>query len=112
MSESEANGTRSVSDATFADEVLRSEKPVLVDFWAPWCGQCKMLAPVLEDIAAIYADKLIVATVDADANPETAMNLGVLSLPTMVVFRSGKEIKRINGAKGKAALCAELEDFL
>ncbi|WP_431971448.1 thioredoxin [Nocardia sp. bgisy134] len=104
-----SENTVTVTDKSFADEVLLSEKPVLVDFWAAWCGPCKMVAPVLEEIASANADKLTVAKLDVDANPETAREYEILSLPTMMLFRGGKPVKQIVGAKGKAALLRELE---
>ncbi|WP_067704717.1 thioredoxin [Nocardia jejuensis] len=112
MSDAKTSATKTVTDKTFADEVLLSEKPVLVDFWAAWCGPCKMVAPVLEEIAAGNADKITIAKVDADSNPESAKTYGILSLPTMVLFQGGREVKRIVGAKGKAALLRELGDVL
>lgn len=108
MSES----TITVTDATFADDVLLSEKPVLVDFWADWCGPCKMVAPVLEEIAGTHADKLTVAKLDVDANPVTAKDYQILSLPTMMLFAGGKPVKQIVGAKGKAALLRELDGII
>ncbi|WP_040787704.1 thioredoxin [Nocardia paucivorans] len=104
--------TRTVTDANFAEEVLNSKKPVLVDFWADWCGPCKMVAPVLDEIAGTHADKLVVAKLDVDANPVTARDYQVMSLPTMMLFAGGKPVKQIVGAKGKAALLRELEDVL
>lgn len=104
--------TVTVTDASFADDVLLSEKPVLVDFWAAWCGPCKMVAPVLEEIAGTHADKLTIAKIDVDANPETARDYKILSLPTMMLFRGGKPVKQIVGAKGKAALLRELDDVI
>ncbi|MFI9507520.1 thioredoxin [Nocardia sp. NPDC052566] len=104
--------TVTVTDKTFADDVLLNEKPVLVDFWADWCGPCKMVAPVLEEIAGTHADKLVVAKIDVDNNPETARDYKILSLPTMMLFRGGKPVKQIVGAKGKAALLRELDGVI
>src|SRR4030081_1513166 len=105
-----AGNTVIVTDATFADDVLTSDKPVLVDFWATWCGPCKMVAPVLEEIAAERSDQLIIAKLDVDANPETARDVQVVAIPKMIVLKDGEPVKRIVGAKGKAALLRELAD--
>jgi thioredoxin 1 len=111
MTDTESTGaTVDVSDASFAADVLSSEQPVLVDFWATWCGPCKMVAPVLEEIAAEKAGRLTVARLDVDANPETARDFQVISIPTLIVFKDGQPVKRIVGAKGKAALLRELSD--
>src|SRR5690625_378391 len=97
-----------VTDATFAEAVLGAPTPVLVDFWATWCGPCKMVSPVLEEIAAEKAGELTVAKLDVDANPETARTYQVVSIPTLILFADGEPVKRIVGAKGKAALLREL----
>jgi thioredoxin 1 len=107
-----AGATVAVTDDSFAEDVLASDRPVLVDFWATWCGPCKMVAPVLEEIASERADQLVVAKIDVDANPTTARDFQVISIPTMIVFQGGEAVKRIVGAKGKAALLRELEDIL
>ncbi|MEV6334436.1 thioredoxin [Nocardia vinacea] len=107
-----SENTVTVTDASFADDVLLSEKPVLVDFWADWCGPCKMVAPVLEEIAGAHADKLTVAKLDVDANPGVARDYQILSLPTMMLFSGGKPVKQIVGAKGKAALLRELDGII
>jgi thioredoxin 1 len=106
------SATMNVTDDTFADNVLTSSTPVLVDFWATWCGPCKMVAPVLEEIAGEKAGALTVAKLDIDANPATARDFEVMSIPTMILFKDGKPVKRIVGAKGKAALLRELSDVV
>ena len=97
-----------VTDESFSQDVLSSSTPVLVDFWATWCGPCKMVAPVLEEIAAEKAGSLTVAKIDVDENPGTARDFQVVSIPTMILFKNGEPVKRIVGAKGKAALLREL----
>ena len=104
--------TVAVTDDSFAHDVLSSTTPVLVDFWATWCGPCRMVAPVLEEIAAEKAGSLTVAKVDVDANPGTARDFQVVSIPTMIRFKDGKPVTRIVGAKGKAALLREIAEFL
>ena len=101
-----------VSDASFESDVLASNKPVLVDFWATWCGPCKMVAPVLEEIATERAEQLTVAKLDVDANPETARDFQVVSIPTMILFKDGEPQLRIIGAKGKGQLLQELHPYL
>jgi thioredoxin 1 len=106
------NNTVDVTDATFDSDVLKSDKTVVVDFWATWCGPCKMVAPVLDEIAGENKEKLTVAKLDIDANPETARSFNVMSIPTMIVFQDGKPVKQIVGAKPKAALLSDLADYL
>jgi thioredoxin 1 len=104
--------TVEVTDASFESTVLNSDKPVVVDFWATWCGPCKMVAPVLDEIAGENKDKLTVAKLDIDANPATARDYQVMSIPTMIVFKGGKPVKQIVGAKPKAALLSDLADYI
>ncbi|HEY2763186.1 MAG TPA: thioredoxin [Pseudonocardiaceae bacterium] len=104
--------TVTVTDDSFADEVLSSDRPVLVDFWATWCGPCKLVAPVLEEIAAEYAGKITIAKMDVDKNPSTSRDYQIMSIPTLILFFEGKVVKQIVGAKPKAALLADLEDYL
>ena len=104
--------TIAVTDDSFAEEVLANERPVLVDFWATWCSPCRMVAPVLEEIAAEKAGALTVAKIDIDANPDTARDFQVISIPTMILFKGGEPVKRIVGAKSKAALLRELDDAI
>jgi thioredoxin 1 len=104
--------TVEVTDASFESAVLNSDKTVVVDFWATWCGPCKMVAPVLDEIAAEHKDTLTVAKLDIDANPATARDYQVMSIPTMIVFQDGKPVKQIVGAKPKAALLSDLADYL
>ena len=104
--------TVNVTDDSFDADVLKSDKTVLVDFWAAWCGPCKMVAPVLDEIAGENADKITVAKLDIDANPATARDYQVMSIPTMIVFQDGKPVKQIVGARPKAALLSDLADYL
>jgi thioredoxin len=107
-----AGNTVTVTDASFADDVLGSDKLVLVDFWATWCGPCRMVAPVLEEIADEHADKITIAKLDVDANPTVARDYQVLSIPTLILFKGGEPVKQIVGAKPKAALLHDLSDYL
>jgi len=100
-----------VTDATFTDDVLLSEKPVLVDFWAEWCGPCKMISPVLEEIAGTQ-DKIAIVKLNVDENPVTGASERIMSLPTLNVYQGGRVVKQIVGARPKAAILADLAEFL
>ena len=104
--------TKPVTDDTFNAEVLKSDLPVLVDFWAEWCGPCKMVAPVLEEIATENADKIQVVKLNIDENPTIAQKYGIMAIPTMNVFSGGQVVKQIVGAKPKSAMLKELAEFL
>ncbi len=101
-----------VTDNNFQAEVLESEVPVLVDFWAPWCGPCRMVAPVVEEIAQEHGDALKVVKLNIDENQHTAMEFNVMSIPTLIVFRNGQPAKTVVGAYPKRKLVAELEPAL
>ena len=101
-----------LSDATFSEEVNASAEPVLVDFWAEWCGPCMTIAPILEEIATEQAGSLKVAKVNVDDNQSLALQFGVQSIPTMIVFKDGEEVHRIVGARGKPQLLQDLSAYL
>ena len=101
-----------LTDSTFDEEVAGSSEPVLVDFWAEWCGPCKMIAPVLEEIAGEQQGKLRIAKLNVDDNPSAARRYDVMSIPTLIVFKDGQPAKRLVGAKPKGALLEELSEFL
>lgn len=103
---------KTVTDATFTEDVLMSDKPVLVDYWAVWCGPCRLIAPILEEIDAAHSDKLQIAKLNVDENPRTAADYGIVSIPTLNVFKGGRVVKQIIGAKPKAALLRDLAEFI
>ncbi len=101
-----------VSDATFDQEVLQSQTPVLVDYWAEWCGPCKMIAPVLEDVAKSYAGRLTVAKLDIDANPDATAKFGIRGIPTLILFKGGKPAAQKVGALSRSQLTAFVDSNL
>ncbi|HEY7704647.1 MAG TPA: thioredoxin [Acidimicrobiia bacterium] len=105
------SNTVTLSDATFGDAVS-AEKPVLVDFWAEWCGPCRLIAPILDEMATEYSDKVTVAKLNVDENPYTAARFDVMSIPTLILYKDGVEKKRIIGARPKHSLVSELSEFL
>ena len=107
-----ADNMNTLTDATFDEQIGGAAEPVIVDFWAEWCGPCKMIAPILGEIAAEQSGKLQVAKLNVDDNPDTARRFGVMSIPTMIVFKDGQEAARIVGAKGKGQLLEDLRPFL
>jgi thioredoxin 1 len=104
--------TRAVTDETFEAEVLKNSKPVIVDYWAEWCGPCRMIAPVLEEIANEYAEKIDVVKLNVDDNPQVSQKYGILAIPTLNVFLNGEVVKQIKGAKPKSALLRDLAEFI
>ncbi|GAA3805963.1 thioredoxin [Streptomyces chiangmaiensis] len=107
-----AGNLRDVTDETFAEEVLGSDKPILVDFWAEWCGPCRLVAPVLEQLAAEHGDKIEIVQLNVDLSPRTAEEYDVRSIPTLNVYRDGKVVKTVIGAQPKAVLERDLREFL
>ncbi len=101
-----------LSDATFDETIAGADTPVLVDFWAEWCGPCKMIAPTLAEIASEQKGKLAIGKLNVDDNPDTARRFDVMSIPTLLVFKDGQQVKRIVGAKGKGQLLQDLAEFI
>jgi len=103
---------KSVTDETFAADVLASPVPVIVEYWAPWCGPCRMVGPVLEAIAEEYAGRVEVVKLNTDENPETMVAYGVMAVPTIILFSGGEVVKQLVGAKSKSALVREFAEFI
>jgi len=106
------NAIRPVTDATFESEVLRSPRPVIVEYWAPWCGPCRQVAPVLEAIASEHAGQVDVVKLNTDENPATTQRYQVLAIPTVAVFSGGQVVKQVLGARSKSALLRDFADVL
>ncbi len=105
-------GAKTVTDESFIADVLQRDKPVLVDFWAEWCGPCRQVSPILEEIAGEHGDKIEIVKLNVDENPRTAADYGVVSIPTLNVYQGGQVVKSIVGAKPKAMLLKDLADFI
>ena len=106
------SNAKAVTDATFKAEVLENSKPVIVDFWAEWCGPCRMVAPVLAEIAAEYGEKVDVVKVNVEESGDTAMEYGITSIPAIYLFKDGQVVKKSVGASPKQALIADFEEYI
>lgn len=103
---------KTITDQNFQQDVLKNSMPVLVDFWAPWCGPCKIISPIVEELAKEYEGKLVVGKLNVDDNPETAGALGVMSIPTLIFFKNGQPVKSIVGAQGKDSIKRAIDEVL
>jgi len=107
-----AEGMSTLTDSTFDEEIGSATEAVVVDFWAEWCGPCKMITPILEEIASEHAGKVKIAKVNVDDNPNVTRRFEVMSIPTLIVFQDGQPVRRMIGAKGKGQLLQELSEFI
>lgn len=105
-------GPLHVTDASFEQDVIKSDKPVLIDFTASWCGPCRMIAPIIEELANEYSGKAVIGKVDVDDNPEISMNFGIRSVPTLMIFKGGQVVDQIIGAVSKDRIVAKLQPHL
>jgi thioredoxin 1 len=104
-----ATEVKTLTDATFDAEIAGSSTPIIVDFWAPWCGPCRMVSPVLDEIAQEHADKVTVGKLNVDENPSTAQKFGIMSIPTIILFKDGQAARKVIGARSKADFVREFE---
>lgn len=107
-----AGNVTEVTDQTFETSVIQSDKPVLVDFWAPWCGPCRAIAPIVEELSKEYEGKVAFAKMNTDDNQRTAMKFGIMAIPTLLLFRGGNEVGRITGVQPKASLKKQIDNVV
>ncbi|NLD75342.1 MAG: thioredoxin [Acidimicrobiales bacterium] len=107
-----ADAIATLDQSSFAEELATADKPVVVDFWAEWCGPCRALAPFLDEVASENGDKIKVAKVNIDENPDLALKFDIMTIPTLIVFQDGEPVHRFQGASGKAGLLQQLDEFI